>query len=168
MSRWYKDVVDRPPPPSRVTTDHMMAEQVYLYRHVPSLGQPIPVGVNPFPIELYVPKYKYIAWAVHRIFLNLLVGPSGMRAEHLCQWLHEVTWEEDPDTTNWHKVVTIVQSEFRYGTLTDEITCRIVLLIPNGDSGDLRWIVLVEVLWKTVTGILNRRFTAVITFHDVL
>ena len=43
-----------------------------------------------------------------------------------------------------------------------------VVLIPKGTSGDFRGIGLAEVLWKTVTSLLNRRLTAEIIFHDVL
>ena len=38
---------------------------------------------------------------------------------------------------------------------------------PQGEM-DYRGIVLVEVLWKVVTAILNLRLTASITFHDLL
>ena len=42
-----------------------------------------------------------------------------------------------------------------------------VVLIPKG-KGDYRGIGLVEVMWKAVAVILNRRITSSITFHDVL
>ena len=43
-----------------------------------------------------------------------------------------------------------------------------VVLIPNDTSGELRGIRLVEVIWKTVTSLMNRRLMEAITFHDVL
>ena len=42
-----------------------------------------------------------------------------------------------------------------------------VVLIPKG-KGDYRGIGLVEVMWKVVAVILNRRLTSSITLHDVL
>ena len=42
-----------------------------------------------------------------------------------------------------------------------------MVLIPKG-KGDYRGISLVEVLWKVVAVILNRRLTSSITFHDFL
>ena len=42
-----------------------------------------------------------------------------------------------------------------------------MVLIPKG-RGDYRGIGLVEVMWKVVAVILNRRLTSSITFHDVL
>ena len=42
-----------------------------------------------------------------------------------------------------------------------------VVLIPDG-NGDFRGIGMVEILWKTVTRILNHRLTAAIQFHSTL
>ena len=49
----------------------------------------------------------------------------------------------------------------------EDSTWQTVVLIPKG-KGDYRGIGLVEVMWKVVAVILNRRFTSSITFHDVL
>ena len=54
------------------------------------------------------------------------------------------------------------------GILAKESIWQTVVLIPKGKSGDFRGIGLVEVLWKTMSSLLNRRLTAAITFHDVL
>ena len=40
-------------------------------------------------------------------------------------------------------------------------------MIQKGVGGDFWGVVLVEVLWKTVTGLLGCRFTSVIQFYDV-
>ena len=42
-----------------------------------------------------------------------------------------------------------------------------MVLIPK-DGGNYRGIGLVEVIWKAVAVILNRRFIAAITYHDFL
>ena len=49
----------------------------------------------------------------------------------------------------------------------EEATWQAVVLIPKGKK-DYRGIGLVEVMWKVVVAILNRRFTASITYHDFL
>ena len=49
----------------------------------------------------------------------------------------------------------------------EEATWQAVVLIPKGKK-DCRGIGLVEVMWKVVADILNRRFTASITYHDFL
>ena len=69
-----------------------------------------------------------------------------MRAEHLCQWLREGTREKDPDGTQWLKVVAIVQTEFRNGTLSSKSTWQKLVLILKGGGIDFRGIGLVEVL----------------------
>ena len=71
------------------------------------------------------------------------------------------------DEENWARVVELVQLEFRYGDLAEEATWQAVVLIPKG-KGYYLGIGLVEVMWKVVAVILNRRFTSSITFHDVL
>ena len=56
---------------------------------------------------------------------------------------------------------------FGEGRLAEEATWKAVVLIPKGKK-DYRDIGLVEVMWKAVAEILNRRLTASITFHDFL
>ena len=56
---------------------------------------------------------------VRRLFLNRSGGLSGMRSEHLRQWLIATTWDDTPDATNFQKVVAIVQETFRDGTLAE-------------------------------------------------
>ena len=105
---------------------------------------------------------------MRRLRLNLSVGLPGIQAEHLCQWLHEVTRDKATDTTNLQKVITIVKVSFCNGALADDSTWKTVVLIHKGGIRDFRGIFLVEVLWKTFTILMNPRFTADITFHDVM
>ena len=105
-----------------------------------------------------------------------------MRAEHLKEWLAEARRGEKGETAdkagggqedtqegteNWVRVVELVQTTFRDGDLAEEATCQVVVLIHKGKK-DYRGIGLVEVMWKVVAAILNRRFTSSITYHDVL
>ena len=116
------DAVDRPPPPAIVDVATMKAERVKLYRRVPPMGQPIPVGVQPFVVDDSIPEDKEIAWAVRRLRLNRSDSQLGMRAEHLRQWLYEAMRYSTPDTTNCQKVVAIVHAAFRNGILAKEST----------------------------------------------
>ena len=56
----------------------------------------------------------------------------------------------------------LVQTTFWGGDLAKEATWQAVVLIPKGKK-EYRGIVLVEVVWKVVAAILNRRFTSSIT-----
>ena len=91
-----------------------------------------------------------------------------MRAEQLCQWIYEVMREKEPCATHWLKLVAIVQAEIHNGNHANNSTWQMVVLIPKRDDIDLWGIDLIEVLFNTVTGLLNRCFTLVIQFHDVL
>ena len=61
----------------------------------------------------------------------------------------------------------LVQTTFRAGNLAEKATWQAVVLIPKGKK-NYRGIDLVEVMWKVVAAILNRRFTAFITYHNSL
>ena len=61
----------------------------------------------------------------------------------------------------------MVHTAFRDGDLVEEATWQAVVLIPKGKK-DYQGIGLVEVMWKVVAAVLNRRFTSSITYHNVL
>ena len=105
-----------------------------------------------------------------------------MRAEDLKGWLAAAWRGEKGETAekegggredtregeeNWARVVELVHTAFRDGDLAEEATWQAVVLTPKGKK-DYRGISLVEVMWKVVAAILNRRFTTSITYHDVL
>ena len=78
------------------------------------------MGDLPFSVVDEIPEDEDIDWEVRRLHLNRSGGLSGMRAEHLCQWLIAATWDDSPDATDWLKVVAIVQAAFCDGTLAEE------------------------------------------------
>ena len=45
---------------------------------------------------------------------------------------------------------------------------KMVILTPKGDRGNFRGVVLVEVIWNTISSLLNHWLTVAITYHDVL
>ena len=106
-----------------------------------------------------------------------------MRAEDLKGWLAVARRGEKKGETadkegggredtqegakNWARIVELVQTAFRDGDLVEEATWQAVVLIPKGKK-DYWGIGLVEVMWKVVAAILNRRFTSSITYHDAL
>ena len=77
------------------------------------------MGDLPLLVDDSIPKDEYISWAVRGIRLNRLGGPSGMRVEHLRQWLIAAMWDKFPDVTKWLKVIAIVQVAFHDETLAD-------------------------------------------------
>ena len=91
-----------------------------------------------------------------------------MRSENLRMWLCAETQEKDPKPINWEKVVAIIQADFREGELMESCAWQTVVMIPKGVGTDFRGIGLVEVLWKAISGIINRRISSSIHFHDAL
>ena len=61
----------------------------------------------------------------------------------------------------------LVHAAFQEGNLAEEATWQAVVLIPKGMK-EYQGIGLVEVMWKVVAEILNRRFTSSIAYHDFL
>ena len=61
----------------------------------------------------------------------------------------------------------MIHAAFRKGHLAEECTWQTVILISKGKR-NYRGIGILEVLWKTVTGILNCLIMAAIQFHDNL
>ena len=66
------------------------------------------------------------------------------------------------------KVIGLIQAAFHEGHLTEKCTWQTVVLIPKGNGNDIRGIGLMDVLWKTMTGILNLHLSMAIQFHDKL
>ena len=61
----------------------------------------------------------------------------------------------------------LIHTVFREGDLVEEAMWQAVVLIPKWEK-DYHVIGLVEVMWKVVAAVLNRRLTASITYHDFL
>ena len=68
---------------------------------------------------------------------------------------------------NWTRFVDLVQAAFQWVNFAEEATWQVVFLIPKGKKY-YRGIGLLEVMWKVAVEILNRRFTASITYHGFL
>ena len=91
-----------------------------------------------------------------------------MHVEHFRKWLRGAIQEEELYVTHWRKMTDILQVALCGRTLSGKSMCQMLVLIPKGDNGDFRGIGIVEILWNTITGLLNPRFTSAIGFHDVL
>ena len=90
-----------------------------------------------------------------------------MWADHLQSCLAAATCEERTDMSNWERVVEILQLAFRDSKLHMECMWQKVVLIPKG-NGEFVLIGLVKVLWKALSGVINRQIGAAVKFHNVL
>ena len=64
--------------------------------------------------------------------------------------------EEKPDPSRWWISVKIIQLEFDIGELALDCTWNTIILLPKG-GGEYHVIGLVEVLWKVISIIIDRR-----------
>ena len=169
---------EQAPLPARATLERITAEQVELYRHVPTPGDNIPVTVTLSEIDDSVPTEDEIAEAVKKLRRNQSGGPLRIHAEHLKGWLvaakrgelaeekeEEKTEAEEEDVEPWGKVVEITKTAFWEENLAEEATWQTVVLITKGKREN-RGIDLVEVTWMVGVVFLHLRLTTGITFHN--
>ena len=78
MKGWYREAVNRMPPPAWVTLERITAERLELYRHVTPPGENIPISVDPFQVEDSVPTEDKIEWTVNRLKTISLGAPQGL------------------------------------------------------------------------------------------
>ena len=89
MNGWYKDLVNRTPPPAWITPKRIILERFNLYHHTHPQEENIPLCIGLYQVEESVPTEDNIEWAVWRLRNNFSRVPSGMRAEHLKGCLEE-------------------------------------------------------------------------------
>ena len=83
LKAWYQHSGDRPPKPLRQDLKSLTNKREVLYTHVPSPGAPIPIHVNPFPIQDEIPSEDEIAVAVTRLKKGKAPGPLGLWADDI-------------------------------------------------------------------------------------
>ena len=64
-------------------------------------------------MENLVLEVAGIEWGVKRLHSNRYGGQSGIQAEHLRLWFVGDIYTSTTDSTNWLKVVDLVQTAFR-------------------------------------------------------
>ena len=87
LKGWYRAAVNRSPPPDWVTLKQITAERVDLYSYIPPSGANITISLDPFPLDDSVPTEGKIEWVVKRIQNHCSMWPSGVRGDHLKEWL---------------------------------------------------------------------------------
>ena len=157
---------DRPLLPLREDLSKVTNDRIKLYsKSLPP--DRIPILVAPFDIDDVVPEPDEIAEAIPGLRNGKSPGPSKIRAEHLKEWVEEATWEKDPYQGNWNRVVDLIQTCFRERRVPTQMSWSTVVLLPKG-NGDYRGIGLLEISWKVIESIINRRIASKVEFHDAL
>ena len=127
----------------------------------------ISVLVAPFDIDDGIPEPSKIMEAVCRSMNGKAPGPSKVRVEHFKEWVEEVTRDENPYQGNWDRVVELVHSCFQERQVPTQMSWSTVVLLPKG-NGDYWGIGLLEIGWKIIESIINRRIASKVIFHDAL
>ena len=127
----------------------------------------IPILVAPFDIDDVVPEPDKIADTICGLRNGKSTGPSKVRAEHPKEWVEEAYRDVDLYQGNWDRVVDLIQTCFREQQVPTQMLWLTVVLLPKG-NGDYRGIGLLEISWKVIESIINRRIADKVNFHDAL
>ena len=106
IKRWYRDAAECAPPSARVTLERIMAELVDLYSYVPPLGDNIRISVDLFLLDDSLPTVDNIEWLVTQLRNHCSRGPSGMREEHLKEWLLDTRKKERDEAASYQETPT--------------------------------------------------------------
>jgi hypothetical protein len=170
VKTWYRFSGGKPPKPARADLAEITEEyrELGTRRDLPVAHLPVRLN-QPFVIEDDVPTETEIACAVQRLRPGKAPGPSGIRADDLKTWLNMATREENPDRSAWENLVKIVvQRAFETGDIPTALQWGVLVLIPKSEAGKFRGIGLLEVIWKLITTIINKRLLQGIEFHPAI
>ena len=172
LGRWHKHAAKHPPKPSREDLITVTNDRIQLYQQeLPSPpGDPIPVLVQPDPINDSVPTPEEISAAVRGLRSGSAPGASGIRPDDLKQWCHAAhpTDGTEPQTAPWDALVKLIQHIWDTGELPKELLWIVLVLIPKPNTTVRRGIGLLETVWKVLEGIIDTRVKEKVEFHDCL
>ncbi len=104
------------------TMERQSLERVDLYAQRESPGDTLLINVTPVKINNDVPSDGVLREVVGELTNGQAGGASGMRAEHIKEWLHDVRREEDPKGQgaegtgdSWCLFVQLVQAAWAHG-----------------------------------------------------
>ncbi len=97
LKGWYRAMMETQAKPCYHTMEHQMLERVDLYARRESTGDPLPINVTLVVISDNVPTDGKLWQVAGKLTNGRVAGASGMRANHVKEWLNGVQWEEDPE-----------------------------------------------------------------------
>jgi len=167
LKGWYRAASETTARPCPQTMVRQMAERIALYARRDSPGEPLPINVDPIPIDDGTPTDGEVRQAVQELSNGRAGGASGIRAEDVKAWLQGIRREEDPETgpanadagSHWRLFLSLVQAVWDYGDIPPQLLWVIVVLIPKG-GGDYRGIGLLEPMWKVCERVIDKRLNA--------
>jgi hypothetical protein len=97
LKGWYHSAEDRALKPCPKTMAKQTQERIDLYAACTPTGLPLPIRVNPAPVNDVAPTDGELRMVVGQLRNGRAAGATGMKAEHLKEWLANVTQEERED-----------------------------------------------------------------------
>ena len=90
LKGWYRAATEMQAKPCYHTMERQMLEWVDLYARRESPGNPLPINVTPVVINDDVPTDGELRHVAGELTNGRAASTSGMRAEHVKEWLHGV------------------------------------------------------------------------------
>jgi hypothetical protein len=129
--------------PCPQTMEQQTAERVALYARRDSPVDPLPINIDPVPINNGTPTDTEIQEAAQQLTNGWAPGALGMHAEDVKYWLHGMKLQEDPKSGtgnknveyNWRMFLNLAQAVWDHGKIPPQLLWVIVVLILKG-GGD--------------------------------
>jgi hypothetical protein len=162
LKGWYRAVSETTTQPCPQTMVKQTAEHVELYRQQDPPGDPLPININPIPVDDRTLSKGEIRVAVAGLSNGRAGSALGMRAEDVKAWLHGIKLEEDPEVgpanigaeENWRRFTLLVQAIWDHGKIAPPTTVGDHCTHPQR-RGDYRGIGLLEPIWKVCKRVMD-------------
>ncbi len=147
------------------------AKCVALYRKAPPPGGPLPIHVNKADILDGPPSNEELRSVVRGLQNGHAAGASGLQAEHIKVWLHDVTRDEEEDGDvglgdKWRLFVKLMKAIWERGCVPKQMRWKIIVLLSKGNN-NYCGIGLLDPFWKVVEKNMVAQFAS-IKLHDTL
>jgi hypothetical protein len=97
LKGWYCLAEDQAPKPCPEMMAKQTQERVDLYAARTPTGMPLPIRIDPAPMNDAAPTDGELRMVVGQLWNGRAVGVTGMKAEHLKEWFGDIKQEEWED-----------------------------------------------------------------------
>ena len=165
---WYRKKSGHVPKPTFQDEERTRSEYQALYTAEEPPGEPLPVHYTVTrSVEDSPPTEQEVCAALKGMKCGKSPGGSGMRVEHLKEWMNGAHAGEHVDPMKaeaWAKVLELVELAFTGKPLPSSFSNGILVLIPKGEPGQYRGIALLEVIYKLVSMIIHINISKINSF----
>ncbi len=158
LKGWYCSAEDRAPKPRPETLAKQTEERIQLYTAVPFPGWAMRFNVDPSDVPDAALMDSELRAVVGSLRNGRAAGATGMRAEHLKEWLGNMKRKETEDGVEgigecWQSFVALLQAVWECGSVPTQMAWMIIALLPRG-GGNYHGIGLLDPIWKVVEKVM--------------